>query len=64
MSWLFKSALDWLFAKLATWLADLAARFARRKLVAEEAAASVEALKKAQTAKEIDDATDKALDGL
>lgn len=63
MQWLVTLILNWLWGKLAEVIGKLIAQLRRKKEIEKEAEASVEPLKKAETAKEIDDAADDALSG-
>lgn len=63
LSGLVKIVLDWAYGKLADWISGLVRFFQRKKVIENEEQGSVEPLKKAKTAKEIDDAADSALGG-
>lgn len=64
MTFLIKAALDWLWGKLANFIGALIAKFINRAEVKKDESASVDPLKNAKTAQEIEDATKSALDGL
>lgn len=61
MNFLGKLLLDWLWEKLYAFLSGLWKRKQREGKIQKEAESSVEPLKRAETGKEIDDATDDAL---
>lgn len=62
MSWLLGFILEWIWGKLASLLAALAARKIAQEEIQREAERSLEPLEKAETAEEIDKAADDALD--
>ena len=64
MSWILDFILQWVWTKLLTIVGGFLARFKKREQIQKDAEKSVEPLKKAETAQEIDDAADDALDGL
>lgn len=64
MSWLVSLVLNWLWGKILAFAQGLAALFKQRADTQKSAEQSIDALKKAETAKEIDDASDDALNGL
>lgn len=63
MSWLVEIVLNWIASKLIDFLLAMEARAKRSDEIKREAYKSVEPLKKAETAEEIEKATDEALDG-
>lgn len=63
MAWIWKYLAQTLIGWLVEILGGLIARALRRKKIEEKAKESVEPLKKAKSADEIDKASDEALDG-
>lgn len=63
IGWIAQFVLDYVFKKLWAWITNAIRTWLRRKQIDKESKQSVEPLKKAQTAEEIDRATDDALDG-
>ena len=61
MSWLLSAFLDWLWGKLSSLLSALWLKKTTEEKIDQEAKDSVEPLKNAQTAEEIDKAADDAL---
>lgn len=64
LAWVGKLLADYLWAKLLALVCLLVGWYLRHRKTEKEAKESVEALKKAVTEKEIDDATRNSLDGM
>lgn len=63
-SWFGKFVLQFLLGKLIEWVKATKANYDAKKAIEKEARDSVQKLKDAKTAQEVDDATDDALDGV
>jgi hypothetical protein len=63
LTWIGQFVLKYLLDKLSAWAAALIAKIKRKKQVTDESDASVQPLKDAKNAEEIDKSTDSALDG-
>ncbi len=63
MAWIFDLILDWLLGKVIAFLVAFNATFKARDQIKKDADASVGPLENAESAEEIDAATDEALNG-
>ena len=63
LTWIGNLFLNFIWSKLVAWVSGVAARLKRQKEVEKESQDSVQPLKDAKTADEIDQAARKSLDG-